>query len=301
MRQHAIGSGVIVDPDGYIMTNAARGRRGAADPSGSDRAPTNTSEVASGPGKVQVLDAKLIGSQKETDLALLKVNARNLPTLRFNLEREPQPGELVFAIGSPEGLQNSVTMGVISSAWRQPDPDNPMVYLQTDAPINPGNSGGPLVDITGAVVGLNTFILTNNGGNQGARFCHPGSRRGFRLSKPKKYGHVDRTEIGAVVQTVTPTMAEGLGLTQDWGVVIADVVRRGPADSAGIKPEDIIVAIDGRPMPGLSRLCQAALYQHSPDEILKVDVAAGHAEAVVQIPAIQAPIESTSSQMSPIR
>jgi serine protease Do len=99
---------------------------------------------------VQVLDAKIVGMQKQADLALLKVEATNLPTLRFNLERSPQPGELVFAIGSPEGLQNSVTMGVISSVWRQPDPDNPMVYLQTDAPINPGNSGGPLVDVTGA-------------------------------------------------------------------------------------------------------------------------------------------------------
>ncbi len=106
----------------------------------------------------------MIGSLKEADLALLKVEASNLPTLRFNLERDPQPGELVFAIGSPEGLQNSVTMGVISSVWRQPDPDNPMAYLQTDAPINPGNSGGPLVDITGALVGINTFILSSGGG-----------------------------------------------------------------------------------------------------------------------------------------
>lgn len=286
VRQHAIGSGVIVDPGGYIMTNlhvvAGAQRIRVVLP-----VPTNTTEVASGPLNVQVLDAKLIGSQKETDLALLKINARNLPTLRFNLEREPQPGELVFAIGSPEGLQNSVTMGVISSALRQPDPDNPMVYLQTDAPINPGNSGGPLVDVTGAVVGLNTFILTNNGGYQGLGFAIPARVVDFVYQSLRKYGRVYRTEFGAVVQTVTPTMAAGLGWTQDWGVVIADLVHRGPADSAGIKPGDIIVAIDGNPVPGLSGFVKA-LYLHPPEDVLRVDALRGTQKLLFEIPAVQA-------------
>ena len=286
VRQHAIGSGVIVDSDGYIMTNlhvvagAQRIRVMLA-------VPTSTPEAAPGPPSVQVLDAKLIGSQKETDLALLKINARNLPTLRFNLEREPQPGELVFAIGSPEGLQNSVSMGVISSALRQPDPDNPMVYLQTDAPINPGNSGGPLVDVTGAVVGLNTFILTNSGGYQGLGFAIPARVVDFVYQSLRKYGRVYRTEFGAVVQTVTPTMAEGLGLTQDWGVIIADLVRRGPADSAGIKPGDIVVAMDGNPVPGLFGFVKA-LYLHPPEKILTVDALRGTQKLSFQIPAVQA-------------
>ena len=286
VRQHAIGAGVIVDADGYIMTNLHV-------VTGAQRIrvvlslPTNTSDATSGLGNLRVLDAKLIGSQKETDLALLKINARNLPALRFNLEREPQPGELVFAVGSPEGLQNSVTMGVISSALRQPDPDNPMVYLQTDAPINPGNSGGPLVDVTGAVVGLNTFILTNNGGYQGLGFAIPARVVDFVYQSLRKYGHVYRTEIGAVVQTVTPTMAGGLGLTQDWGVVIADLVRRGPADSAGIEPGDIIVAIDGTPVPGLSGFVKA-LYLHPPDEILRVDALRGTQKLSFEIPAVRA-------------
>jgi serine protease Do len=285
VRQHAIGSGVIVDPDGYIMTNlhvvAGAQRIRVVLP-----VPANTSEVSSGPGNMRVLDAKLIGSQKETDLALLKIDARDLPALRFNLEREPQPGELVFAIGSPEGLQNSVTMGVISSALRQPDPDNPMVYLQTDAPINPGNSGGPLVDVTGAVVGLNTFILTNNGGYQGLGFAIPARVVDFVYQSLRKYGRVYRTEFGAVVQTVTPTMAAGLGLTQDWGVIIADLVRRGPADSAGIKPGDIVVAIDGTPVLGLAGFVKA-LYLHSPDEILRVDALRGTQKLSFEIPAVR--------------
>jgi S1-C subfamily serine protease len=136
-------------------------------------APPGTLFEISGVRNAQVLDAKVIGSQQNMDLALLKVEASGLPCLHFNLERIPQAGELVLAIGSPEGLQNSVSMGVVSSAWRQPYPDNPMVFLQTDAPINPGNSGGPLVDVSGEVVGINTFILSNSGGNQGLGFAIP--------------------------------------------------------------------------------------------------------------------------------
>ena len=124
-------------------------------------------------------------------------------------------------------------MGVISSVWRQPDPDNPMVYMQTDAPINPGNSGGPLVDVTGAVVGLNTFILSKGGGSEGLGFAIPARIVDFIYHSLRKYGHVGHIEIGVVAQTITPTMAEGLGLAQNWGVVIADVIpadRRTPAE-----------------------------------------------------------------------
>src|SRR5205085_3425468 len=111
-------------------------------------------------GVAQILVAKVVGTDRETDLALLKVDANNLPTLPLGIDHPARAGELVFAIGSPEGLQSSITMGVVSSVWRQPDPESPMVYVQTDAPINSGNSGGPLVDLDGYVVGLNTFIMT---------------------------------------------------------------------------------------------------------------------------------------------
>ncbi len=284
VRQQAIGAGVIVDPDGYIMTNAhvvAGARRirvvlSVAPP---------TFDGVPGSAKVQVLDAKVIGLQKESDLALLKVEASNLPTLPFNRKRVPQPGELVFAIGSPEGLQNSVTMGVVSSAWRQPDPDNPMVYLQTDAPINPGNSGGPLVDVTGTVVGLNTFILTSGGGNEGLGFAIPSPVVDFVYRSLRKYGHVDHVEIGVLAQTITPTMAQGLGLAQNWGVVIVDVVPHGPADAAGIKPDDVILAVDDHPMLGLTGLA-AALYRHLPDQVLKIDVLRGTQKLSFNVPAI---------------
>jgi serine protease Do len=225
--------------------------------------------------------------QKQTDLALLKVEASDLPTLPLRLDRNAQPGELVFAIGSPEGLQNSVTMGVISSAWRQPDPDNPMIYLQTDAPINPGNSGGPLIDPTGAVVGINTFILSSAGGNEGLGFAIPARIVDFVYRDLRKYGHVRHTEIGVVAQTITPTMAEGLGLAQEWGVVIADVSAHGPADRAGIKPEDIVVSVDGRTMLGLTAFA-AALYQHPSDQLVQVEVLRGTQKLSFYIPAVQA-------------
>jgi serine protease Do len=284
VRQHATGAGVIVDPDGYIMTNAH-----VVDGAQRIRVvlwlPPATFDDVSSPGKMQVLNAKVIGLQKQTDLALLKVEASKLPALHFRLDRSPQAGDLVFAIGSPTGLQNSVSMGVISSAWRQPDPDNPMVYLQTDAPINPGNSGGPLVDVTGAVVGLNTFIMSRGGGSEGLGFAIPARIVDFIYHSLRKYGHVYRTEIGAVAQTITATIAEGLGLAQNWGVVIADVTPGGPACAAGIKPEDVVLAVDGHPVLSLT-LFAAALYLHPPDQVVKIDVLREAQKLSFNIPAI---------------
>jgi serine protease Do len=169
---------------------------------------------------------------------------------------------------SPSGLQNSVTMGVISSAWRQPDPDNPMVYLQTDAPINPGNSGGPLVDVTGEIVGLNTFIISSSGGNEGLGFAIPAPVVEFVYHSLRDYGRVDHVDIGVVAQTVTAAIAEGLGLSQEWGVLIADVMADGPAGSAGMHVGDLVLSVDGHAMRGLTELA-AALYQHSPDRPLR--------------------------------
>ena len=171
-RQHAVGSGVIVDSDGYIMTNAHVVE-------GAHRIrvvlPMPSLDVAQVEpvGKEHVLEAKLVGIHKESDLALIKIEQKNLPTLELGSTRGMHQGQLVFAIGSPEGLGNSVTMGVVSSVGRQPDPDRPMVYIQTDAPINPGNSGGPLIDMDGYVLGINTLILSQGGGSEGLGLQFP--------------------------------------------------------------------------------------------------------------------------------
>jgi len=298
VRQRAIGSGVIVDPEGYIMTNAHVIEGAQRIRVVMNTTPVHSSVIGATP---RVLEAKVIGLLKEADLALLKVEATNLPTLHFNLDREPQPGELVFAIGSPEGLQNSVTMGVVSSVSRQPDPDNPMVYLQTDAPINPGNSGGPLVDINGMLLGLNTFILSSSGGSEGLGFAIPAPVVNFVYQSLKKYGHVDHVEIGAVVQTITPALAQGLGLAQDWGVMVADLAPLGPAGLAGMKAEDIVIAVDGHPVIDLHRFA-AALYQHPPDQVVRVDVLRGSDKLSFNVPAVTVSdrIDQLTSRVDPV-
>jgi serine protease Do len=262
VRQHGIGAGVIVDADGYIMTNAHVVE-------GAQRIRVTLSLS----GKFQRVAATVIGVEKGADLALLKIDGHQLPALPFNVN-PPQPGQIVVAIGSPSGLQNSVTMGVISSAWRQPDPDNPMGYLQTDAPINRGNSGGPLVDVSGAVVGLNTFIISSSGGSEGLGFAIPARVVDFVYRSLRQYGHVDHVDIGVAAQTVTAPIAEGLALSQDWGVLIADLLPRGPADAAGIKVGDVVLTIDGHAMRGVTEFT-AVLYQHPPQVPLQVDVLRG--------------------------
>ena len=285
-EEHAIGSGVILDPQGYIVTNAHvveladRIRVVLPIPAG-DSAFDTTPE-----GRPEILVAKIVGVDRETDLALLKVEANNLPTLPLGVDRPVRPGELVFAIGSPEGLQNSMTMGVVSSVWRQPDPESPMAYVQTDAPINSGNSGGPLVDLDGYVVGLNTFIMTRGGGSEGLGFAIPASTVQFVSEQLKRYGHVHRTEILASAQTITLTLAAGLGLQQDWGVLISDVTPNGPADTAGLKVQDIVLTVDGRSITGLPGL-SAALYQHPPEEDVTMSVLRGSSKISVKITALQ--------------
>src|SRR2546426_4567552 len=273
VRQHAVGSGVIVDPDGYIVTNA-HVVEGAQRIRVALSLPLDDSPLNTPAGKRHILDAKLLGVHKDSDLALLKIEATKLPTLTLGIGHRAHVGQLVIAIGSPEGLQNSVTLGVVSAVGRQPDPDKPMIYVQTDAPINPGNSGGPLVDMEGEVVGINTFILSESGGSEGLGFAIPARVVNFVYGSLRKYGHVHRVEIGAGAQTITPTLAEGLGLPQSWGVVISDVTPDGPAASAGLQLQDIVLTADDRRIETL-RAFSAALYLHPLDSTLKLEVLRG--------------------------
>jgi len=288
-RQRAIGSGVIVDPSGYIMTNAhvveGAQRIRVLLPMGLG---VGEGPVVETEGKLRVLDAKLIGVHKDTDLALLKINAKDLPTLPLAAGRRVIQGELVFAVGSPEGLRNTITMGVVSSIARQPDPDKAMVYIQTDAPINPGNSGGPLVDVEGNVLGINTFIFSTGGGSEGLGFAIPARVVEFVYRSLRKYGHVHRSEIQAGAQTITPSMAEGLGLKQDYGVVISDVLPGGPAEAAGLKIGDVVRAVDDRPIETLPAF-MGSLYLHPIDKVLKMDVLRDGEKKTLQIPVLEEP------------
>ncbi len=285
-RQHGIGSGVIVDPDGYIMTNAhvveGAQRIRVLLPLPPGDSPLDVTPA----GKRHIVEAKLIGVHKESDLALLKINETNLPTLTLGNARRIHQGQLVFAIGSPEGLQNSATMGVVSAVARQADPAKPMVYVQTDAPINPGNSGGPLVDMDGYVVGINTFILSEGGGSEGLGFAIPARVVKFVYDSLRKYGHVHRVEIKAGAQEITPDLAEGLGLSQGWGVVIDDVLPGGPAEAAGLKVQDIILSADDRRIETLPAF-SAALYLHPTDEVLKLVVLRGKERKTLEVPVLE--------------
>src|SRR5246127_1520231 len=231
VRQHAVGSGVIVDSNGYIMTNA-HVVEGAQRIRVALPLPMGDSAGQVPVGKRRILEARLLGQHKETDLALLKIDETDLPTLPLLSQQRPHVGQLVFAIGSPEGLQNSVTMGVISALARQPDPTKALTYLQTDAPINPGNSGGPLVDMNGFVLGINTFILSEGGGSEGLGFAIPSRVVDFVYRSLRAHGHVHHVEIGAVAQEITPDLAEGLHLSMRWGVVVSDVKPDGSAAAA---------------------------------------------------------------------
>jgi serine protease Do len=285
VRQHAVGSGVIVDPSGYIMTNAhvvenAQRIRVALP------LPMGDSAGLVPIGKRRILEARLIGQHKETDLALLKIDETDLPTLPLLSQQRPHVGQLVFAIGSPEGLQNSVTMGVVSALARQTDPTKALTYIQTDAPINPGNSGGPLVDMYGSVVGINTFILSTGGGSEGLGFAIPARVVDFVYRSLRKYGHVHRVEIGAGAQEITPTLAEGLNLPRSWGVVVDDVKPDGPAAAAGLQIKDIILTADDRRIETLPSL-SAALYLHRLDQVVKLEILRGDEKKALYVPAIE--------------
>jgi serine protease Do len=245
-RQKAIGSGFVVDAGGYILTNAhvvngAQHVQIMLPPAESDGTVMNA--LAS---RVTVVPAHIVGVAREIDLALLRVDTDKLIALPLANYRNLHQGETVFAFGSPQGLRNTVTHGVISAVARQTDPDSPMVYIQTDAPINPGNSGGPLVNSSGEVVGVNTFILSQSGGNEGLGFAIPSGVVHVVYEQLRKYGHLHRPEVGVQLQTISPEMAQGLGLARNYGVIISDVIPGGPAEGAGVRIGDILLSVDGR-------------------------------------------------------
>ncbi len=264
------GSGVIVDPSGYIVTNAhvvLGANRIQVRTSGSRR-PPNASIL---PPQGELVGAQVVGLDRETDLAVLKIDRTNLPAVEFGDSDAVRIGQLALAFGSPLGLQNSVTMGVISAVARQLRPEDPMIYLQTDAPINPGSSGGPLVDTSGKLVGINTLIVSQSGGNEGLGFAAPSNIVQAVYEQIRRTGRVRRGEIGVSVQTLTPGMAAGLSLDRQQGVIVADVVPQGPADIAGLRVGDIVLRMNGKPMENARQLL-VNLYPRAVAETVTLDV-----------------------------
>ena len=274
-REQNSGSGVILDPEGFILTNAhvvQGARRVQVLLARSLRdIPGGTSLLKP---RGRMVEAQIVGIDHETDLAVLRIPDRELPFLELGDSDELKQGQLVLAFGSPFGLENSVTLGVVSSVARQFQPEDPVVYIQTDAPINPGNSGGPLVDAHGKVMGINTFIVSQSGGNEGVGFAVPSNIARNVFTQIRSTGRVSRGEIGVYAQTVTAALAEGLGLSQEWGVVLGDVLPGKPADMTGLKVGDLILALNGKIMEN-GRQFDVNLYGHSIGDLVSLEVLRG--------------------------
>jgi Do/DeqQ family serine protease len=228
----SLGSGVIISAPGYILTNY---------------------HVIDGADAIQVslrdgrtASAKVIGSDPEADLAVLKINLPQLPVIILGQSDQLRVGDVALAIGNPFGVGQTVTMGIVSATGRNQLGINTFEnFIQTDAAINPGNSGGALVDANGNLIGINTAIFTRSGGNQGIGFAIPISLAKEVMEQIIKYGHAVRGWLGIEAQTITPELANALKLKENQGVIVAGVVRGGPAQKAGLRPGDILVSIDG--------------------------------------------------------
>jgi Do/DeqQ family serine protease len=234
-RANSLGSGVIASASGYVLTNHHVVE-------GADEI-----EVALADGKK--LQAKIVGTDPDTDLAVLRVSADGLPAVTFGSSDALRVGDIVLAIGNPFGVGQTVTSGIVSALGRSGLGINTFEnFIQTDAAINPGNSGGALVDSRGSLVGINTAIYSRSGGSMGIGFAIPVSTAKMVLEQIVRTGSVTRGWIGVELQEVSPALAESFRLGSTEGAIIGGVLRNGPADKAGVKPGDVLLAIEGRPV-----------------------------------------------------
>lgn len=232
-KQSSLGSGVIVSPQGYILTNNHVVE--AAD----------EIEVALTDGRKAT--ATIVGTDPETDLAVIKIELKDLPAITFGHSEEARVGDVVLAIGNPFGVGQTVTMGIVSATGRNHLGINAFEnFIQTDAAINPGNSGGALVDSQGNLLGINSAIYSRSGGSLGIGFAIPVTTVKMVMESIIKSGHVVRGWIGVEPQDITPELAESFGLVQKSGAIIAGVLKNGPADKAGVRPGDILLAVEGK-------------------------------------------------------
>lgn len=286
--ERSSGSGVIVDSDGYIVTNAHVVENATRI---EVELPIDATGAAA-PGRSilkrrgRTVGAQIVSIDHETDIAVVKVEAAGLPTLTFGDSDDLRSGQLVLAFGSPLGLDSSVSMGVVSAVARQLTPEDPMIYIQTDATINPGNSGGALVDTAGRLVGINTLIYTQSGGSEGIGFAAPSNIVRNVFTQIRKHGRVRRGEIGVNTQTITPLMAEALGLTFDAGVVLSDVAPESPAAKSGLEPGDVVLSLDGKPMEN-GRQFRINVYTRGVGEQVAVEVRRGERTLNVRVPVVE--------------
>ena len=280
--RRASGSGVIVDSEGYIVTNAHVVR-------GASRLRVEVSLPARGDSILAVgsrlVGGQIVGLDEETDIAVIKIAERNLPALEFGDSDALKPGQIVMALGSPLGLHNTVSMGVVSALARQLEPESPMIFVQSDVSIRPGSSGGPLLDLRGRVVGINTLVLAESAGNDGPAFAAPSNVVRTVFEQIRKNGRVRRGEIGIRAQTITPVLAAGLGLARDYGVILADVIPGSPAARFGLRPGDVVLTLDGKRMEN-GRQFHVNLYQRQTGDVVNIEVLRGDQTVRVPVPVV---------------
>jgi serine protease Do len=232
--RRGVGSGFIVSKDGFILTNA---------------------HVVEGASEVNVrltdkreFKAKVVGVDKRTDIALIKIDANNLPIVNIGDPQKVRVGEWVAAIGSPFGFDNSVTAGIVSAKSRNLPTDSYVPFLQTDVAVNPGNSGGPLFNLAGEVIGINSQIYSRSGGYMGVSFAIPIDVAMKVKDDLQKYGKVSRGRLGVTIQSVTKELADSFGLAKAEGALVNTVEKDSPAAQGGIKAGDIVLAVNGKPV-----------------------------------------------------
>ena len=231
-QNNSLGSGFIISADGFVLTNA--------------HVVESADEITVKLNDKREFKAKVIGSDKRTDVALLKIEATGLPTVKFGDPNKLKVGEWVIAIGSPFGFDNTVTAGIVSAKGRSLPQENFVPFIQTDAAVNPGNSGGPLFNMRGEVIGINSQIYSRTGGFMGLSFAIPIDVANDIASQLKTTGKITRGRIGVVIQPVTKELAESFGLPKPTGALVSSVEKGSPAEKAGIEAGDVILRFDGK-------------------------------------------------------
>jgi serine protease Do len=279
----SLGSGIIVRKDGYILTN--------------NHVIDGADEIKialPGPGKREYI-AKVVGRDERTDVALLKIDANNLPAMTLADSDKIEVGDVVLAIGNPFGLGQTVTMGIISAVRRSnvgiEDYED---FIQTDAAINPGNSGGALVDGEGRLIGISTAILSRSGGNQGIGFAVPANLARNIMDRLLKTGKVVRGFLGVWMQDVTPALAKALGIPEVHGVVVTDVTEKSAAAEGGVKVRDVITELNGKPVQDGQQL-RLAVAQFAPGDKVKLKVLRNKEEKVIEVTLKENPDEKSTA------
>lgn len=240
-KEQSLGSGVIISEDGYIITN--------------NHVVEKSEDIRVTLYDKRSFKGKVIGADPKTDIAIIKISAQRLPSVRWGDSDKLKVGEFVLAIGNPYGLSHTVTMGIISAVGRAnvgiADYED---FIQTDAAINPGNSGGPLVNINGELIGINTAIFSRSGGYQGIGFAVPSNMARLVMEQLIKQGKIVRGWLGVMIQEVTPEIAQKFGLREPKGALVSDITKGSPAEKAGIMRGDIIIEYDGKEVSTVSSL-----------------------------------------------